>query len=67
VAGQGVAAKDLKEIEHNLEGLTIDIPDITVDDLPRHYQRHNVGVSSSIGRLLRRVEQESVCYHEQHP
>jgi hypothetical protein len=53
--GQGVVAKDLKDIEHNLEGLTMDIPDIIVDELPRCYQRHIVGVSTSIGRLLHRV------------
>jgi hypothetical protein len=27
--GRGVAVEDLEEIEHNLKGLTMDIPDIT--------------------------------------
>jgi hypothetical protein len=45
----------------------MDIPDITVDELPRHYQCHTVGVSTSIGRLLRRVAQEVFFYHDQHP
>jgi hypothetical protein len=62
-----VAAEDLEEIEHNLEGLTMDIPDITVDELPRRYQCQIVGVSTSIGRLLRRVAWEVVFYHEKHP
>jgi hypothetical protein len=38
-----------------------------VDELPRHYQCHTVGVSASIGRLLRRVAREVACYSEQHP
>ena len=46
---------DLEAIEQNLEGLTMNIPDATVDELPRHYQCHTVGVSASIGRLLRKV------------
>jgi hypothetical protein len=40
VAVRGVAAENLEEIEHNLEGLTMYIPDITLDELPRRYQRH---------------------------
>jgi hypothetical protein len=67
VAGRGVAVEDLEEIEHNLEGLTMDIPDITVDELPRCYQCHTVGVSSSIVRLLHCVAWAMVCYHEKHP
>jgi hypothetical protein len=67
VAGRGVAVEDLEEIEHNLEGLTMDIPDITVDELPRRYQCHTVGISTSIGRLLHRVAWAVVCYHEKHP
>jgi hypothetical protein len=59
MVGQGVAVEDLEEIEQNLEGLTMNIPDITVDELPRCYQHHTVGVSTSIGRLLRRVARES--------
>jgi hypothetical protein len=51
----------------NLEGLTMNVPDATIDDIPRHYQRHTVGVSASIGRLLRRVAREVTCYSEQHP
>jgi hypothetical protein len=31
------------------------------------YQRHTVGVSASIGRLLRRVARAVACYREQHP
>jgi hypothetical protein len=45
----------------------MDIPDITIDELPRRYQCHTVGVSTSIGRLLRRVARAIVFYHEKHP
>jgi hypothetical protein len=62
----GVVVVDLKAIKQNLEGLTINVLDATIYDIPRHYQRHTVGVSASIGRLLRRVPREFVCYSEQH-
>ena len=67
VEGQGEEVDAIKEIEHNLEGLTMDIPDITVDELPRCYQRHTVGISASIGRMFHHVAWEMVCYHEEHP
>jgi hypothetical protein len=58
---------DYEAIDQNLEGLTTDIPDISIDEILRCYQRHTVGVSGSISRLLRRVAWEIVCYREQHP
>jgi hypothetical protein len=67
VAGRGVVVEDLEEIEQNLEGLTMNIPDIMVDELLRRYQCHTVGVSTSIGRFLRRVAQAVVCSNKQHP
>ena len=63
----GVADADFETIEQNLEGLTMNIPDASIDDVPRHYQRHIVGVFSSIYRLLHKVAQEVACYSEQHP
>jgi hypothetical protein len=42
----------------------MDIPNITMDELPRRYQCHAIGVSASIGRLLCHVAQEVVFYHE---
>jgi hypothetical protein len=60
VVGRGVATEDIEEIEHNLEGLTMNIPDITVDELPRCYQCHTVGMSASIGRLLHHVAWEVI-------
>jgi hypothetical protein len=55
VVGRGVVVEDLEEIEQNLEGLTMNIPEIMVDELPRCYQCHTVGLSASIGRLFHRV------------
>jgi hypothetical protein len=60
-------AKDYEAVEQNLEGLMADIPDMPLGEVPRCYQRHIVGVSESIGRLLRRVSQEVVRYCECHP
>jgi hypothetical protein len=59
--------EDYKAVEKNLEGLTADVPDIAIGEIPRRYQRHTVGVSESLSRLLHRVAQEVVCYREHHP
>jgi hypothetical protein len=42
-------AKDYDVVEQNLEGLTTDIPDMPLGEVPQHYQHHTVGVSESIG------------------
>ena len=44
-----------RELEENLDRLTLDIPDASIDDLPMRYQRLAVGVSSRFSRLLHRV------------
>jgi hypothetical protein len=54
-------------VKQNLEGLTVDIPDMTLEEIPRPDQRHTVGVSTAMGRLLHRVARAVVCYHERHP
>ena len=54
------------EIEENLERLTIDIPDASIDDLPMRYQRHTTGVPGHFIGLLCRVVQDVICYHEHH-
>jgi hypothetical protein len=55
---------DLEAIEQNLEGLTMHVPDTTVDEILRHYQRHTVVISASIGRLLHKVAREVTCYRK---
>jgi hypothetical protein len=66
-AEAGVVVVDFETIEQNLEGLTMNIPDASIDNIMRHYQRHTMGVSASISRLLRRVAWAIACYGEQHP
>jgi hypothetical protein len=60
-------SEDYQVVEQNLEGLTTDIPDMTLEEVPQRDQRHTVGVSTAMGRLLRRVSRAVVCYHERHP
>jgi len=45
-------AEMLTKIEHNLERLTLDILNATIDDFPLHYDRHTVGVLGPISHLL---------------
>jgi hypothetical protein len=59
--------EDYQVVEQNLEGLTIDILDIPLGEVPRRHQCHTIGVLESIGRLLHRVSQAVICYHERHP
>jgi hypothetical protein len=63
----GWDAEDYDVIEKNLEGLMTNIPNISIEEILRHYQRHVVGVSGSLSRLLCRVAREVVCYCERHP
>ena len=44
-----------RELEENLERLTLDISDADIDDLPMRYQRSIAGVPGRFSRLLRRV------------
>jgi hypothetical protein len=60
-------AGDYQAVEQNLEGLTADILDMPLGEVPRHDQRHTVEVSEAMSRLLRRVARAVVCYHERHP
>ena len=39
------ANKELGDLEENLQCLTVGIPNVTIDDLPRRYQHHTTGVS----------------------
>jgi hypothetical protein len=53
-------------VEQNLEGLTADIPDMTLEEVPRRDQRHTIGVSTTMSRFLFRVARAVVCYRERH-
>jgi hypothetical protein len=54
-------------VEQNLEGLTADIPDMTLEEVPRCDQRHTVGVSVVMSQLIHRVPRAVLCYREHHP
>ena len=54
------------ELEENLERFTLEIPYALIDDLQLRYQRPTVGVPGRFRRLLRRVAQALMCYHEHH-
>jgi hypothetical protein len=41
-------AEDYEVVEQNLEGLTVDIPNMAIVEIPRCYQCHTMGVSESI-------------------
>ena len=58
--------EDLRYLEENLQCLTMGIPDMTTDEVPRHYQCHTIGVFGQFSRLLCRVAQAIACYHEHH-
>jgi len=60
-------AEDYQVVEQNLEGLPADIPYMTLEEVPRRDQRHTVGVSAAMSRLLRRVARAVMCYRECHP
>jgi hypothetical protein len=60
-------AEDYEAVEQKLEGLTANILEIPIGEIPRRYQCHTMGVSDSIGRLLHMVSWEVVCYREHHP
>ena len=57
--------EELGYVEENLQHLTMGIPDVATDRVPRCYQRHNMGVSEQFVRIIHRVAQSIACYHAQ--
>ena len=49
------AKEQLGYLEDNLQQLTVGIPYMTTNEVPRNYQRHTTGVSERFSILLRRV------------
>jgi hypothetical protein len=43
-----------------------DVLEMPLAEISRRDQRHTVGVSASMGRLLHRVAKTLACYHEHH-
>ena len=63
---QDEAAETLVELEHDIERLTADIPETTLDDIPVRLQRYVVGVPGPFRRFLLRVARTVVSYRDHH-
>lgn len=63
---QDAAAETLAELEQDLERLTADIPETTIDDIPIRLQRYVVAVPGPFRRFLFRVARAVVSYRERH-
>jgi len=59
-------AETLAAVQEQVEGLTLGIPDVRIDELPLQLQRHTTGVPRRWARLLRMIAQAVTCYHEHH-
>ena len=59
-------AETLAAVQEQVEGLTLGIPDVRIDELPLWLQRHTTGVPRRWTRLLRMIAQAMTCYHEHH-
>ena len=64
VAYRSEADEELGYLEENLKHLIVGISYMTTDDLPRRYQCQTARVSGRFARILRRVAQAIICYHE---
>jgi hypothetical protein len=62
VADPTVPVMGLREVERNLQGLTMGIPPLQRGEVPLHLQRHTVGVPENINSLLRHVVHAVMCY-----
>ena len=65
-APQDEAIESLAELEQDLERLTSDIPETTIDDIPIRLQRYVVVVPGPFRRFLCRVARAVVSYREHH-
>jgi hypothetical protein len=54
----------LREVERNLQGLTMGIPPLRRGEVPLHLQRHTVGVPENVNSLLRCVVRAVICYSQ---
>jgi len=52
-ADLGAPVIGLREVERNLQGLTMGISPLQRQEVPLHLQRHTVGVPESVNSLLR--------------
>jgi hypothetical protein len=60
----GAPVIGLREVERNLQGLTMGIPPLRRREVPLHLQRHTVGVPENVNSLLRRIVHAVICYSQ---
>ena len=65
-APQDEATETLAELDHDLERLTADIPETTIDDIPIRLQHFVVRVPGPFRRFLCRVARAVVSYRDHH-
>ena len=63
---QDEATETFAELEQDLERLTTDIPETTIDDIPIRLQRYVVAVPGPFRRFLCRVAHAVVSYRQHH-
>ena len=56
----------LAELHDHIEGLTLGIVNVWIEELPMRLQCHTIGVPSRWMRLLCMIAQVVMCYHEHH-
>jgi len=56
------ASRELEDVETCLEGLTGDLSDLELEDVPQALQRHTIGVPARFRRFLRKVARAVACY-----
>jgi hypothetical protein len=59
-----VPVMGLREVERNLQGLTMGIPPLRRGEAPLHLQRNTVGVPENVNSLLRHIVHALVCYSQ---
>jgi hypothetical protein len=62
VVDSGAPVIGLREVERNLQGLTMGIPPLRRREVPLHLQRHTGGVPENVNSLLRCVVCTVICY-----
>ena len=65
-APQDESAEVLAELEGHLKHLTGDIPETTIDDIPRRLKRYVIGVPRPFRRFLCKVARAVVSYRDHH-
>lgn len=57
-------AETMAQLQDHVEGLTLGIPDVQIDELPMRLQRHTTSVPSHQMMLLHMIAQVVACYHQ---